>query len=168
MEQPTSEYINAYKGHMQQQHPRISARACIRENGAVLLTKHRDHRGFWYILPGGGQRCGETLKECLVREVHEELGITIDVHGMMFIREIIADRHEDKELPKGFHQVEVFFECTLPAGSAPQLGRTPDPYQVGHEWVKLERLKDILFFPNEIADKLTDPSLQGKYLGEIR
>jgi 8-oxo-dGTP pyrophosphatase MutT (NUDIX family) len=119
-------------------------------------------------MPGGGQRSGETLKECLIREVEEELGVTVEVHGMMYIREIIADRHENTDLRDGFHQVEVFFECSLPDGGQPELGVSPDPDQVGHEWVDTTRLKDILFFPMEIADKVTDPELNGKYLGEMR
>lgn len=148
--------------------PRISARACVRRNGHILLSKYKDDRGFWYVMPGGGQCAGETLQECLVREVEEELGVVVKVGNLMYIREIIADRHEDTNLPDGFHQVEVFFECSLPDGSEPQLGRTPDPGQVGHEWVGLDRLTEILFFPIGIADKVTHPDLSGLYLGEMR
>jgi 8-oxo-dGTP diphosphatase len=148
--------------------PRISARACIRKDGAILLSKHKDHRGFWYVMPGGGQHSGETLKECLVREVEEELGVTVQVGKMMYVREIIADRHEDSDLPDGFHQVEVFFECSLPAGSEPRLGRHPDPEQVGHEWIEMARLKDILFFPIGVAGKVATSDIEGQYLGEMR
>jgi 8-oxo-dGTP diphosphatase len=148
--------------------PRISARACIRRNGSLLLSKYKDHRGFWYVMPGGGQRTGETLQECLVREVREELCVSVTVGNLMYIREIIADRHEDTNLPDGFHQVEVFFECSLPAGSEPELGKHPDSDQIGHEWVETERLTDILFFPIGIADRVTHPDLNGQYLGEMR
>jgi 8-oxo-dGTP pyrophosphatase MutT (NUDIX family) len=148
--------------------PRISARACIRRDGRILLSKYKDHRGYWYVMPGGGQRAGETLEECLQREVHEELGVPVRVHGMMFVREIIADRHKDKELPVDFHQVEVIFDCSLPDGAEPALGGTLDPDQVGHEWIELSKLKDYLFFPVALADRISDPDLLGKYLGEIR
>lgn len=148
--------------------PRLSARACILRDGRVLLTKYRDHRGFWYVMPGGGQQAGETLEEGLRREVYEELAILIEVQEMMYVREIIEDRHEDTDLPPGFHQVEVFFNCTLPDGEEPALGQVADPDQVGHAWVDLDQLKDLLFFPLSLADRITDPGLRGRYLGEMR
>ncbi len=119
-------------------------------------------------MPGGGQQSGETLSECLVREVREEFGVTVQVGGMMYIREIIADRHEGVDLPDGFHQVEVFFECSLPGGDEPSLGENPDPDQIGHEWVETGELKNIRFYPEQIADRMTDTSLAGRYLGEMR
>ena len=148
--------------------PRISARACIRRNGSLLLTKYRDNRGFWYAMPGGGQHSGETLQECLIRELQEELSVTVTVGSLMYIREILSDRHEDTNLPEGFHQVEVFFNCSLPDGSEPEMGRHPDLEQIGHEWVALEKLQEILFFPIGIAERVTHPELSGQYLGEMR
>ena len=148
--------------------PCISARACIRKDGAILLSKYEDDRGYWYVMPGGGQRLGETLQECLIREVREELGAVIEVHEMMYVREIIADRHEDTNLPEGFHQVEIFFACSLPEGAEPEMGKCPDADQVGHEWVNVQRLRDILFFPIDIADRIDDSQLAGRYLGEMR
>jgi len=148
--------------------PRISARACVRRNGTILLSKYENDRGLWYVMPGGGQRSGETLEECLVREVQEELGVKVTVGNLLYIREIIADRHEDTNLPDGFHQVEVFFECSLPIDSEPALGQSPDPEQIGYEWVDVEKLKEILFFPIGIADRVIHPDLNGRYLGEMR
>jgi len=148
--------------------PRISARACIRQNGSVLLAKYEDRNGLWYVMPGGGQQSGETLAECLVREVREEFSVTVEVGGMMYIREIIADRHQGSDLPDGFHQVEVFFECSLLDGEEPGPGQNPDADQIGHEWVETEKLKNIRFYPEGIADRIADPSLAGRYLGEMR
>jgi 8-oxo-dGTP diphosphatase len=150
------------------QAPRISARACIIRDGSILLSKYEDQRGFWYVTPGGGQQRGETLAECVAREAHEELGISVNVHEMICVREIIADRHHDSLLPQGFHQVEVFFRCTLPDSANPALGPNLDSGQVGHEWVELARLKEILFFPLGLADQIGNGHLTGKYVGEMR
>ena len=87
---------------------------------------------------------------------------------MMYIREIIADRHENTNLREGFHQVEIFFECSLNEGSEPELGDNPDPDQIGYEWIKTDELAQIMFFPKGIADRMTDPKLRGRYLGEMR
>jgi 8-oxo-dGTP diphosphatase len=147
--------------------PRIAARALIERDGALLLNKCFDHRGYWYYLPGGGQRANETLHECLHREVREELGVRIDIDELLFVREIIADRHHDTELPAGFHQVEVVFRCRLVDGEEVRQGASPDPYQVGFAWVDRSRMNDILFFPRSIAATIFDMK-NGGYLGEIR
>jgi 8-oxo-dGTP diphosphatase len=130
-----------------QPRPRIAARALIEQSGALLLIKCFDHRGYWYYLPGGGQRANETLHECLHRELYEELGVRIDIDELLFVREIIADRHHDTELPAGFHQVEVVFRCRLVDGEEVCQGASPDPDQMGFAWVDRSRMNDILFFP---------------------
>lgn len=55
--------------------------AIIVENGAVLLERRPDRpgipaAGYWDI-PGGHLREGESPERALVREMHEELGITV-------------------------------------------------------------------------------------------
>jgi len=147
--------------------PRISARALLIKDNKILLTKYKDNKGYWYVMPGGGQNKGETLIECLKREVKEELDADIEVNEMLYVREIISDRHADTNLPKGFHQVEVFFNCKLIDESI-NLGLVIDPGQVGYEWQCINNLKEIRFFPNSIADNIFDKSIFGKYLGEMR
>lgn len=52
-----------------------SAQAC------VLITQRRSddaHGGLWEF-PGGKQEPGESLRECLARELMEELGIEVEV-----------------------------------------------------------------------------------------
>ena len=53
------------------------------QQARVLITKRRDddaHGGLWEF-PGGGQEAGESLRECLARELDEELGIEVEVQG---------------------------------------------------------------------------------------
>ncbi len=52
---------------------RISLKAVIRnDQGEVLVNRERGH-GNW-SLPGGGWDHGETVTDCLKRELHEEVG----------------------------------------------------------------------------------------------
>jgi ADP-ribose pyrophosphatase YjhB (NUDIX family) len=44
---------------------RNSTKAIIIKNGCLLTVKGIDSDGDWYLLPGGGQNPGETLKEAL-------------------------------------------------------------------------------------------------------
>jgi len=55
---------------------RVSVKAAIEdEQGRILLLRGPDD---CWELPGGGQEHGEDSREALVREVHEETGLTVD------------------------------------------------------------------------------------------
>lgn len=49
----------------------------FRKNGDVLLVRPYIGRQDW-ALPGGGVKRGESYEQAVVREVHEEAGITIN------------------------------------------------------------------------------------------
>ena len=49
------------------------------QNGMVLITKRPagSHLAGYWEFPGGKQEVGETLEECLEREMKEELGVDV-------------------------------------------------------------------------------------------
>ncbi len=54
--------------------------AVIEKGGKVLVAKRKKaYMGYLWEFPGGKQEDGETLEECLKREIKEELGIDIEV-----------------------------------------------------------------------------------------
>ena len=68
---------------------RTAARALIILNGKLLAIKMRDRSGIFYILPGGGQRHGETLREGLMRECLEEIGTDVKVGELLYVLSLI-------------------------------------------------------------------------------
>jgi len=67
------------------------AAGLIWEDGRLLITRRPEGRhlaGFWEF-PGGKQEGSETLKDCLKREIREELGIEIRAE-----KRILSVRHE--------------------------------------------------------------------------
>jgi len=56
---------------------RISAKALVIHRGRILLMKAMDQSGKYYLLPGGGQKNGESLAKTLKRECLEETGVEI-------------------------------------------------------------------------------------------
>lgn len=53
---------------------------CLRRS-VLLLVQHRWHDGsYFWLLPGGGIKDGETIEDAAVREVWEETGVRIHVH----------------------------------------------------------------------------------------
>lgn len=90
--------------------PRLATRAVIlHDNRLLLVNAYRDPRATLWCAPGGGVEAGQSLPENLIREVHEETGLTISVGPPCLVNEF-----HDPE--RGFHQVEVFFRCKITDG----------------------------------------------------
>jgi 8-oxo-dGTP pyrophosphatase MutT (NUDIX family) len=145
---------------------RVSAKAIIIRNGRLLLMRARDRAGVYYLLPGGGQRSGETLHEALVRECIEETGTLVRPGKPRYIRDYIASRHEFATCNRGFHQVEIMFVCEfVKRTGAP---REPDQSQTGADWVPLSRLGRIRLYPSLLKILIArDGELRGPvYLGD--
>lgn len=147
--------------------PRVSVRAVVIDEDRLLLSKYEDHRGFWYVVPGGGVESGETLEEAFARETHEELGMSLSFGEVLFLREVIADRHEESGLRPGFHQIEVYVSASVPKGIelSPLI---PDTGQVGVVWHPLQELDQLLFFPMGMLEEFKTQSWPKIYYGEMR
>lgn len=145
---------------------RVSAKAIVVRNARLLLMRARDRAGTYYLLPGGGQRNGETLHETLVRECLEETGILVSPGEPRYIRDYIAANHEFSARTAGFHQVEIMFPCGfVKRAGAP---RAPDQSQTGADWVPLSRLGKVRLYPSLLKILITpDGKLRGPvYLGD--
>lgn len=147
---------------------RSAARALIVHDGKLLATKMRDRSGPWYTLPGGGQLPGETLKEALERECREEIGCAVQVGELLYVREYIGKNHHFAHRHAGFHQVEHVFRAFLKDPNSPCLGDAADTRQIGVNWLALEALEHIRFYPEVIKPyfDLEDIRLPALYLGD--
>lgn len=147
---------------------RSAARAIIICNGSLLATKMKDHRGVYYILPGGGQLPGETLEDAVRRECLEEVGLKVKVVRMLYVREYIGKNHTFSKRHKAFHQLEHVFECEVedPTGACP--GVETDNHQIGVNWLSLEAFQNIRFYPESIKPYITKDGLKfpSIYLGD--
>jgi len=78
----------------------------IRRDGRLLITRRRkgSHLGGMWEFPGGKQEPNETLAACLVREIREELGVTVRAGERIRVVE-----HEYEEKRVTLH----FFLCEL-------------------------------------------------------
>ena len=148
---------------------RISAKAIVIEDGRLLLLRMRDREGDWYLLPGGGQRRGESLTDAVRRECAEEIGATVEVGEIALVRDYIGAHHEFADEDADSHQVEIMFLCRLAAGERPRLGDGPDTGQLGVEWVALDRLDGIRVYPSGLAELLRDgpPAGRAAYMGDV-
>jgi len=77
----------------------------IWKDSRLLITKRPQgtHLAGLWEFPGGKQERGETLEECLKREIKEELGMDVKVDGLF---ETVQHEYENKLIT--LH----FFNCT--------------------------------------------------------
>lgn len=111
----------------------VVAAAVVERDGRFLVTRRLEGthlEGLWEF-PGGKCDAGESLDECLRREIAEELGTDVSVGQEIF--------HVTHQYP-GRSITLHFFECSL----------TGDPRAlIGQEmrWVAREDLKSLQFPP---------------------
>ena len=77
--------------------PRLAVRAVILREGRLLLVNAWKGRTHLWTCPGGGVEVHQSLPEALVREVHEETGLTVAVGAPCLINEF----HDPRDLPPG-------------------------------------------------------------------
>ncbi|MGE7110064.1 NUDIX domain-containing protein [Lysinibacillus sp. NPDC047702] len=147
---------------------RNSMKAIIIENGKILLTKNQDTDGIFYLCPGGGQEHGETFHTALKRECIEEIGFSVTIGELLFIREYIGKNHEHAVFDSHVHQIEFYFLCHLK--NLTQSPTNPDCHQIGIEWIPIERLLEYRIYPKEFVPYLQQFAGGKKspiYLGDI-
>jgi 8-oxo-dGTP diphosphatase len=113
--------------------PVLVAGAVIWSDSKLLITqrRHTDLYGGLWEFPGGKVEYGEDPRDCLVREIKEELDCVVHVDSLLDVSSFIY--------PDGRHYVIVFYNCSLLSGS---------PKSLEHEdvrWVSASELKDYGF-----------------------
>ncbi len=104
---------------MAKRSPRLAARALILQDDRLLLVNaYPGGRSDLWCAPGGGVEVGSSLHANLIREVHEETGLAIAVGEPALVNEF----HDPTT---GFHQVDLFFRCTITGGSIAATWRDP-------------------------------------------
>ena len=112
------------------------AAAVIGRGDAVLVTrrlKGTHLEGLWEF-PGGKCEPGESIHECLIREIVEELGVRIEPGATLLVT-----THDYPEKTVELH----FVECTLTGDPAPQQNQEM-------QWIARADL-DTLHFPEADA-----------------
>ena len=118
---------------MLQPFSRVIAAVVSRGDNLLVCQRPFEKRygGLWEF-PGGKVESGETLEACLARELHEEMGITVEV-GEFFVKVQHAYTH---------FKITLFaFECVLaPTSADPTCHECAD-----FRWVTEERLAEFAF-----------------------
>ncbi len=122
---------------------RIAARAVLVHDGRLLLVNaYPGGQSDLWCAPGGGMEAGTSLPDTLRREVHEETGLDIAVGVPCLVNEF----HD----PGRFHQVEVFFRCTLTRGHLREDWQDPAGIVTRRRFVTRAEMDTLRFKPDSL------------------
>jgi mutator protein MutT len=125
------------------------AAGLVFRRGELLITQRhaQSHLGGLWEFPGGKREPGETIEQCLTRELREELGIEVSIGELI---ESLTHAYPEKTVR--LH----FYRCYLLRGE-PQLLDCAD-----FKWVRAAQLRDHHFPPADerLIDRLErEPTL---------
>ena len=120
---------------------RTSAKALIIRDGKVLAVRLRDGEEVFHIMPGGGQRAGETLPDAVAREVAEETGVRVRAGDLAFVIEGTEG--------EAFHRVDLVFQCEY-LGKIENAELLGDTHQVGCDWLDIATLNRSTLYPSRL------------------
>jgi 8-oxo-dGTP diphosphatase len=124
--------------------PRLAVRGIVMREGRLLLVnawKGKDH--IW-CAPGGGVEPHSSLPDNLAREIHEETGLTVSVGAPCLVNEFHDPDHD-------FHQVDVYFRCTLVAGDPEGNWTDPEGIVSMRRWVTRAEMAALTVKPDSLA-----------------
>jgi ADP-ribose pyrophosphatase YjhB (NUDIX family) len=121
----------------------IKVRAIILHEGKLLAVRH-PHDASFAALPGGHLEWGEDVKECLSREIIEELGVKPEIGRLFYI-----STYTQKD---GKQYVEFFFEVKNGADylNTEKLARS-HAYEIA-EIVWVSPTDDIRIMPKSLGE----------------
>lgn len=126
------------------------AAGLVLRDGMLLIAQRRsrDHLGGLWEFPGGKREPNETFEECLCRELREELGIEVEVGGL--VDSLTYDYPGKRVLLK-------FYRCVW---------RKHEPRALGCQafaWVTASQLARYAFPPADatLLEKLRDSVVEG-------
>ena len=136
---------------------RIALYGVLIENNKVLLTTTKVPSGTITNFPGGGLELGEPPLEAVVREFHEETGLSVAVENLIFCSQKFQQNPEypDEQL------MHIYYRVKRTGGNLLDKGNNDDVLNVG--WVSLEDLPNhrILAVDIEFTESRNFRSLFG-------
>ena len=125
--------------------PRLAVRAILmHENRLLLVNAYRGRSDLW-CAPGGGVEKHSPLPENLQREMREETGLEISVGLPCLVNEF----HD----PNGsFHQVDIYFRCTLVSGELSDTWRDPEGVVTHRKCVTRAEAEALRIKPDSLVE----------------
>ena len=123
---------------------RLAVRGILLRDNRLLLVNAYRGRGDLWCAPGGGAEAHASLPDNLAREIAEETGLRVAVGAACLVNEF----HDPV---RDFHQVDVYFRCTILAGDTRPDHIDPEGIVSQHRWVTREDFTRLRVKPDSLA-----------------
>ena len=138
---------------------KVRAAVVIDKDGQVALIERVRDGCTYYKFPGGGVEAGETPEHAALREAREELGVDVDLGGLIFIT------HRDG-------REQRYYSATISGGTF-GTGRGTEMTTSGKTakgtykavWMPINDLTEADVRPKELSEKLASGNVAGNQEG---
>jgi 8-oxo-dGTP pyrophosphatase MutT (NUDIX family) len=131
---------------------RTSARAIIfdQKRERILVEKNVEIHSPFFNFIGGGVEVGETMMECIRRELSEETNAGISEARYLFVVENFTTYNGEVR-----HSLEHYFEVMLDRSNV--VATNPG---LEYKWIAIHRLAQVDLRPGIVRDHIIDGSYQ--------
>ncbi|WP_183529187.1 NUDIX domain-containing protein [Yoonia ponticola] len=124
--------------------PRLAVRAVLmHENRLLLVNAWRGRDDLW-CAPGGGVDAHASLPDNLHRELMEETGLRVHIGDVCLVNEF-------NDVDRDYHQVDVYFHCTLASGTLTDNWQDPEGIVDNRKWVTRAEMAAMQVKPDSLA-----------------
>lgn len=124
--------------------PRLAVRAVLMHQNRLLLVNAWRGRDDLWCAPGGGVDPHASLPENLNREIMEETGLHVEIGDVCLVNEF-------NDVERDFHQVDVYFRCTLISGTLTDTWQDPEGIVTHRKWVTRDEIARLQVKPDSLA-----------------
>ncbi len=118
---------------------RVRVSAVFERGGEILCMKYMYGGKEVFALPGGGVDHDTPLKETLLKEWKDELGIKVEIGGVIMVGEASATKRHPQTLHIIFQALEIY--------GSPKV-RPDNTSSLGIAWVDVEKINQCAIYPD--------------------
>ena len=126
------------------------AAVIVNDNKLLAQKNTKDNS---YYLVGGRVRFGESSKDALVREIKEELGVTLTDLEPLWINECFFD-----DDGKSYHEIGIYYRVDIENTGFAHFEKTFEMIESDrtniYEWLSLDNLDGIMLYPQFIKNEI--------------